>query len=79
MSSSSERGRRLPPVVRQLGLVSFFNDFASEMVYPLLPALVTSRLGGTAFALGALDGVAECVAALAIVSARGCGTRPGMR
>lgn len=55
--------RHLPPVVRQLGAVSFFNDLASEMVYPLLPALVTIRLGGTALALGALDGVAEAVAA----------------
>jgi MFS family permease len=34
------------------------------MVYPLLPALVTTRLGGTALALGALDGIADAVAAV---------------
>lgn len=33
------------------------------MVYPLLPALVTARLGGGAVALGALDGVSDAVAA----------------
>ncbi|KPJ93745.1 MAG: hypothetical protein AMS18_05160, partial [Gemmatimonas sp. SG8_17] len=55
--------KSLPPVVKQFGLVSFLNDLASEMVYPLLPALITARLGGGALALGALDGIAEAVAA----------------
>lgn len=55
--------RVLPPVVKQFGLVSFFNDLASEMVYPLLPALITTRLGGSALALGALDGIADAIAA----------------
>jgi len=63
MSSSAAPRRSLPAVVKQLGAVSLFNDFASEMVYPLLPALVTTRLGGGAVALGALDGIAEFVAA----------------
>ena len=53
----------LPPVVKRLGVVSFLNDLASEMVYPLLPALITTRLGGGALALGALDGVSEAIAA----------------
>jgi len=57
------RHNSLPPVVKQFGLVSFFNDLASEMVYPLLPALITTRLGGSAFALGALDGIADAIAA----------------
>ncbi len=71
MSSSERSARSLPPVVRKLGIVSFFNDLASEMVYPLLPALVTVRLGGTAVALGALDGLAEGASALAkLVSGR---------
>jgi MFS family permease len=46
------------------GVVSLLNDFASEMVYPLLPAFVTTVLGGGAFALGALDGTADAAAAL---------------
>ncbi len=34
------------------------------MVYPLLPALVTTRLGAGAVALGMLDGVSEAIAAV---------------
>ena len=79
MSDRGRRRRRLPPVVRRLGVVSFFNDFASEMVYPLLPALVTTRLGGTALALGALDGVAEAVAAVAKVVSGRVADRPRRR
>src|SRR5437867_10185161 len=54
---------RLPRQVRLLGAVSLLNDFASEMIYPLLPAFVTGVLGGGAAALGALDGAAEFAAA----------------
>jgi len=54
---------RLPREVRLLGAVSLLNDFASEMIYPLLPAFVTGVLGGGAAALGALDGAAEFAAA----------------
>ena len=54
----TETGERLPRQAFLFGLVSLFNDFASEMVYPLLPAFVTS-IGGGAAALGALDGTAE--------------------
>jgi len=50
---------RLPATVRGLSLVSLGNDLASEMVYPLLPALVTALPGGGAAALGALDGAAD--------------------
>ena len=56
--------RKLPRPVWLFGLVSLFNDFASEMIYPLLPAFVTSVLGGGALSLGALDGAADFAAAL---------------
>jgi MFS family permease len=56
---------RLPTIVKSLGGVSFLNDLASEMVYPLLPALVTRVLGGGAITLGVLDGAADAGAALA--------------
>jgi MFS family permease len=54
----------LPPQVKGLSAVSLFNDFASEMVYPVLPAFITGPLGGSAMALGALDGAAELAASL---------------
>jgi MFS family permease len=61
----------LPPAVKGLSLVSLFNDFASEMVYPLLPAFVTGTLGGGAALLGLLDGAADLTAAvLKVVSGR---------
>jgi MFS family permease len=50
--------------VKGLALVSLFNDFASEMVYPLLPAFITGTLGGSAATLGALDGAADLAAAV---------------
>ncbi|HEU4699822.1 MAG TPA: MFS transporter [Gemmatimonadales bacterium] len=69
----------VPPTVRGLALVSLFNDFASEMVYPLLPALVAGPLGGGAVALGALDGAADLTSAvLKWVSGR-LADRPGWR
>src|SRR5213595_1022518 len=54
---------RLPRQVKLFGWVSLLNDFASEMIYPLLPAFVTGVLGGGPGALGALDGAAEFAAA----------------
>jgi MFS family permease len=70
---------RLPAVVKSLGAVSFFNDFASEMVYPLIPALVTRTLGSGAAALGVLDGVAEAAASLAKLGAGWLADRPTWR
>ncbi|HEY3357835.1 MAG TPA: MFS transporter [Polyangia bacterium] len=54
--------RRLPPTVVALGVVSLLTDAASEMIYPLLPALIISLGGGPAF-LGLIEGVAESTAA----------------
>jgi MFS family permease len=68
----------VPRPVSGLGIVSLFNDFASEMVYPVLPAFVLT-LGGGAVALGALDGAADLTsAALKWVSGR-LSDRPGWR
>jgi MFS family permease len=59
---------RLPREARLFGAVSLFNDFASEMVYPLLPALVTS-LGAGPVALGTLDGAADFASAMVKIGA----------
>ena len=56
-------GRDLPSVVRRLGAVSFFQDVASEMVYPLLPTFL-ALLGGGPAMLGAMESAAEAVVAL---------------
>jgi MFS family permease len=56
--------RRLPRTVIALGIVSFFTDFSSEMIYPLLPVFLSTVLGAGAIALGVIEGVAESTAAL---------------
>ena len=72
----------LPREVKALGLVSLFNDSASEMVSPLIPAFLTSVLGVGAVALGTLEGFAEALASiLKLVSGRlsdKIGTRKGL-
>ncbi len=45
-----------------LGIVSLFNDAASEMIYPLLPAFLTVVLGAGPVALGIIEGIAESTA-----------------
>lgn len=62
-----------------LGAVSFFNDLASEMVYPLLPNLLTRGLGAGALALGALDGIADAVSAAVKLGAGWLSDRPAWR
>ncbi len=69
----------LPRQVKLFGAVSLLNDFASEMVYPLLPAFVTGVLGGGAVALGALDGAADAAAALVKLVAGRLADRPSRR
>src|SRR2546428_11707492 len=71
--------QRLPRQVKLFGWVSLLNDFASEMIYPLLPAFVTGVLGGGAQALGALDGAAEFAAGFVKLGAGRLGDRARLR
>jgi len=47
-----------------LGLVSFFNDVASEMIYPLVPIFLTSVLGAPVAVVGLIEGIAESTASV---------------
>jgi len=48
-----------------LGFVSLFNDIASEIIYPLIPAFLTTLLGTSAAAvLGVIEGAAESLASI---------------
>lgn len=63
--------RALPRTVLVLGLVSFWNDTASEMVTPLLPVFLTATLGAGPAIVGLVEGVAEATASvLKLVSGR---------
>ena len=54
---------RLPRTVIVLGLVSLFNDLASEIVVPLIPILLATVLAAGPVVLGVIEGVADAVAA----------------
>jgi MFS family permease len=69
---------RLPREAKLFGAVSLFNDFASEMVYPLLPALLTG-LGAGPVALGALDGAADFASSVVKVGAGRLADHPRRR
>jgi MFS family permease len=47
-----------------MGLVSFFNDVASEMLYPIVPIFLTSILGAPASVVGLIEGIAESTASI---------------
>ena len=72
--------RALPANVRALGWVSFANDLASELLYPIVPLFLTVTLGAPVAVLGVIEGVAEGVAvglrgAAGWLSDRGGGAR----
>src|SRR4030042_6995098 len=46
------------------GLVSFFMDISSEMIYPLLPIFLANVLGVNKSIIGLIEGVAESSASL---------------
>jgi MFS family permease len=54
--------RRLPENVRTLGWVSFANDAASELAYPIVPLFLTITLGAPVAAVGVIEGIAEGIA-----------------
>jgi len=54
----------IPRNVFALGWVSFFNDFASEMVYPIVPIFLTSFLGIPVSIVGVIEGIAESTASI---------------
>ena len=47
-----------------LGLVSFFTDLSTEMIYPLIPLYLTTAFGATPALVGVIEGIAESVASL---------------
>ena len=47
-----------------LGMVSFFIDLSTDMVYPLVPLYLTSALGATPALIGLIEGIAESLASL---------------
>jgi MFS family permease len=55
---------KLPATVIAIGLVSFLNDMASEMVTPFIPILVATVLGAGPVILGLVEGAADAAASM---------------
>ena len=61
--------------VRVLAAVSFLQDTASELLYPLLPIYLTTVLGAPPAVVGAIEGAAEGAASLTKVAVGPLGDR----
>lgn len=55
--------RQISKTVLLISLVSLFNDFSSEMLYPIIP-LYLKQIGYTLFWIGLLEGIAEFIAGI---------------
>ena len=64
MSSQTPPRSPLPRVVVLLGVTSLLTDVSSEMILPLIPSLVLGGLGGAAWMVGAIEGVADALSAI---------------
>jgi MFS family permease len=69
----------LPRPVKLLGWTSLFTDAATEAIYPLLPMFVTQALGGSAVALGFIEGAADAISSLLKLLAGRWSDRTGRR
>ncbi|PJC32447.1 MFS transporter [Candidatus Roizmanbacteria bacterium CG_4_9_14_0_2_um_filter_36_12] len=56
--------KKIPHNVIILGIVSFFNDLAAEMIYPIVPIFLTTVLKTSVPILGLIEGIAEATAAV---------------
>jgi MFS family permease len=65
--------------VRVLSAVSFLQDTASELLYPLLPIYLTTVLGAPPAVVGAIEGVAEGAASVTKLAVGPLGDRYAKR
>ena len=62
-----------------MGLTSLLTDVSTEMVYPLLPLFLTTKLGATPAIVGLIEGIAESVASLLKVFSGAISDKVGRR
>lgn len=63
-ADAKPRWRRLPRNVYVLSGVSFLQDAASELLYPILPLFLTATLGAPVAIVGMIEGIAEGTASV---------------
>lgn len=78
-NSSKQSKEALPPAVVTLGWVSLLTDFASDMIYPLLPDFLTRTLGAGPATLGLIEGAAEATASVTKMASGWWADRTGRR
>ncbi len=61
---TKDKKNKIPRNVFVLGLVSFFNDLAAEMVYPIVPIFLTTVLKTSVPVVGVIEGIAEATASV---------------
>lgn len=61
------------------GLVSFFMDVSSEMIYPLVPLFLANVLGVNKSMIGLIEGIAESTASILKVFSGWLSDRIGRR
>jgi MFS family permease len=59
-----ERFAAISRQVVVLGLISLFTDFASEMLYPVMPIFLATYIGASMAIIGLIEGAAEVTAGL---------------
>lgn len=79
LAAPRPRGSLLHGNVLWMSVVSFLNDSASEMIYPLLPIFLTAVLGAGAGFLGVIEGVAEASSSLLKLASGVFADRSGRR
>ena len=81
VSTSESRAAKqpLPRNVKVLGWVSFLNDVASEMIFPLLPQFLMTVLGGNRFWLGVIEGTVDSASSIVKLWSGGWSDRIGSR
>ena len=71
--------KALHPTVKAVAMVSFFTDFSTQMVGPLLPLFLTSVLGAPVWVYGLMEGIGAGIAAVLKVFAGWLSDRLGHR
>jgi MFS family permease len=67
------------PVIAKVGLISFFADLSSELLYPVTPVFLAGVLGASMTSIGIIEGCAEFTASLLKTWAGSHSDRTGSR
>jgi MFS family permease len=54
----------MSPIVWRVGVISFFADLSSELLYPITPVFLTQVLHASMTSVGLIEGIAELTASL---------------